>query len=69
MYLINKEMRTFITNNYITIKNGFINDSLIANEIDTRAFDGYLHLEKYYFEALKRNIANRTLSFEVFIST
>ncbi len=67
MYLINKEMRTFITNNYIKIKNGFINDGLIANEIDTRAFDGYLHLEKHYFEALKRNITNRTLSFEVYI--
>lgn len=30
MFSINKEMRSFLQNNFITVKNGFINEGLIT---------------------------------------
>jgi hypothetical protein len=33
MFAVNKEARSFLLNNFITIRNGFINDGLIPYEI------------------------------------
>lgn len=62
-------MRTFLSKNYMTIKNGFINEGLIPFDKERLPFEGYLLLERHYFEALKRNVSNRTLTFEVFITS
>ena len=60
MFGVNKEARLFLQNNFISIRNGFINDGLIQYEIKCD-FNGFLQLEKLYFSALKRNIRNRIL--------
>ena len=48
----NKETRKFLHDNYITIRNGFINDGLIFYDFDGNPavqFNNYDKLEKLYF--------------------
>jgi hypothetical protein len=52
MYNINKEGRKFIINNFLTVRNGFINDGLIDLVFDINPwgkFNNYDKLEKLYF--------------------
>jgi hypothetical protein len=64
MFAVNKQGRKFLKNNFITIRNGFINDGLISYEIEP-TFDGFMKFEKLYFSALKRNIRNRLLTISI----
>ena len=41
MFAVNKEARSFLVNNFITVKNGFINDGLIPFYWKC-AFDDYI---------------------------
>jgi hypothetical protein len=61
MFTVNKEGRSFLSNNFITISNGFINDGLIPFKLKC-GFGDFLEFEKLYFSALKRNIGNRIIS-------
>jgi hypothetical protein len=68
MFKINKEGRKFIINNFITVRNGFINDGLIDIIFDndpSEQFNNYDKLEKNYFKALKRIMSNRILTINV----
>ncbi len=47
MFALNKDTRSFLETNSITIRNGFINDGLIPYKIDI-SVDGSLQLEKIY---------------------
>ena len=40
MFSLNKEARKFLQDNFITVRNGFINDGLITYQIK-RDFEGY----------------------------
>ena len=55
IFSLNNDSRSFLQNNFITIRNGFINCGLIPYKLNP-TFDGFLKLEKIYFSALKRNI-------------
>ena len=48
MFSLNKEARTFLQNNFITIRNEFINDGLITYSLKND-FNSYEQLEKLYF--------------------
>ena len=66
LFSVNRETRSLIENNFISIRNGFINEGLITYQLRCDLF----HIEKLetlYFEALKRNISNRVLTFDVLI--
>ena len=67
MFTVNKETRLFLLNNFITIRNGFINDGLIQFTVDSD-FNGFYLLEKLYFSALNRNILNRILTISIYIT-
>jgi hypothetical protein len=67
MFGLNKEARTYLNSHYISIRNGFINEGLIFHYLDLMKFKGYDLLETLYFEALKRNVSNRTLSLDIII--
>jgi hypothetical protein len=41
MHCVNKEARTFLRQNYDSIKNGFINEGLIVYDIDGDKFSSY----------------------------
>lgn len=65
---INKETAKFFKQNFILIRNGFINEGLIDFCFDgdpLKQFSNYDQLEKLYFQALKRNIANRIISVDL----
>ena len=64
MFEVNKEARSFLVNNFITVKNGFINDGLIVYDIDGK-FQGFELLERLYFQALKRNFSNRIITLNI----
>lgn len=52
MFKINKEGRNFIINNFITVRNGFINDGLIDIVFESEPgelFNNFDKLEKHYF--------------------
>ena len=52
VFKINKEARKYIVNNFITVRNGFINDGLIDIVFEndkSKQFDNYAQLEKNYF--------------------
>ena len=40
MFTLNKEARKFLQDNFITVRNGFVNDGLITYQIDD-GFNGY----------------------------
>ena len=40
MFTLNKEARKFLQDNFITVRNGFVNDGLITYQIDSD-FEGY----------------------------
>jgi hypothetical protein len=70
MFACNKQARTFLQNNYITVRNGFVNDGLIPYCFDGysgKQFYHYEQIEKLYFQALTRNIENRLLTISVYI--
>ena len=67
MFAVNKEGRSFLQNKFITIRNGFINEGLITYSWNT-SFDGFLQLEKLYFQALSRKIENRALTLSININ-
>ena len=48
MFTLNKEARKFLQDNFITVRNGFVNDGLITYQIDN-GFNGYQKLENLYF--------------------
>jgi hypothetical protein len=52
MFIVNKEMRNYLRKNYISIKNGFINEGLVGYFDFKCHFIDYLYLEKIYFLAL-----------------
>ena len=55
MFSVNREARSFIIINFITVRNGFVNDGLIEYEfIDylPGLFDDYDKIERLYFEAV-----------------
>jgi hypothetical protein len=55
MFALNKEAREYISSNFITVRNGFINEGLIVLSFGEDDFTNYDMLEKQYFQALKRN--------------
>jgi hypothetical protein len=62
MFSQNKQARAFLLKEFITIRNGFENEGLIAYHFNCD-YEGYDMLEKLYFKALKRNIEHRILTF------
>ena len=40
MFSLNKEARKFLQDNFITVRNGFLNDGLIIHQIDN-GYNGY----------------------------
>ena len=64
MFTINKEGRYFLLKNFITIRNGFINDGLIPFEWKCD-FNSSLSLERLYQTALTRNVENRILTLSI----
>ena len=68
MFACNKKARAFLQHNYLTIRNGFVNDGLIPYFFDWDYHKEYCHfeqLEKLYLQALTRNIENRVLTFSI----
>jgi hypothetical protein len=64
MFAVNKEARLFLQNNFIIIRNGFLNDGLIIYRMENH-FNSIYMLEKLYFSALKRKIGNRNLTISI----
>ena len=70
MFTCNKQARIFLQNNFITVRNGFVNDGLIPYYFDRDSLKQFYHyeeIEKLYFQALTRNIENRVLTISVII--
>lgn len=70
MFTLNKKTRNFLQNNFITFRNGFVNEGLIEHEFDdyeSFLFNSCVQLEKLYFEAIKRNIGNRNITINLII--
>jgi hypothetical protein len=68
MFACNKKARAFLQHNYLTIRNGFVNDGLIPYCYDDDSYKQYYHyeqIEKLYFQALTRNIENRVLTISI----
>ena len=68
MFACNKKARAFLKHNYLTIRNGFVNDGLIRYCFDDDSYKQYYHyeqIEKLYFQALTRNIENRVLTISI----
>lgn len=61
MFSVNRQTRTFFKTNNSTIRNSFINDGLIEYDFSSD-FEGYMQLERLYFQILKRNFSNRILT-------
>ena len=71
MFALNKYARSFILRNFITVRNGFVNEGLIEFKFDTfilPLFNSYIKLEKLYFEVIKRNSQNRNITIDLRIS-
>ena len=59
MFTCNKQARTFLQQNYITVRNGFVNDGLTSyffNWNPGKHFYDFEQIEKFYFQALNRLI-------------
>ena len=68
MFACNKQARIFLQNNFITVRNGFVNDGLIPYYFDRDSLKQFYHyedIEKLYFQAVTRNIGNRELTISV----
>ena len=68
MFTCNKKARGFLQHNYLTIKNGFVNDGLIPYCYDDDSYKKFYHyeqIEKLYLQALTRNIENRVLTISI----
>ena len=68
MFTLSKGSRCFIIENFITIRNEFINDGYIEDIISgylSTSFDYYIYLEKIYFNVIQRNNSNRNLTLKV----
>ena len=68
MFTYNKKARAFLQHNYLTIRNGFVNDGLIPYCFDDNYRKEYYHfeqIEKLYLQALTRNIDNRVLTISI----
>ena len=61
IFSINKEGKSFLQNNFITIRNGFINNGLIPYEWKYD-FDGSMLIERLLKSALTRNFENRVIT-------
>ncbi len=48
MYAVNKEGRSYIEKEYVSLKNGFINEGLIVYDLEF-CFTGFRDLETLYF--------------------
>ena len=48
MYALNMESRSFFEKNFITVRNGFINEGLITYDLRCD-FNDYVQLERLYF--------------------
>ncbi len=48
MHAVNKEGRSYLEHQYVSIKNGFINEGLIFHDLDY-SFTGFRDLETLYF--------------------
>ena len=66
MFTLNKEARKFLQDKFITVRNGFVNDGLIAYDLKNY-FMQYQQLEKLYYQALRRIRANRVITLQVII--
>ena len=64
MFTINKEGRSFLLNNFITIRNEFTHSGLITFYWEN-SFGSFLQLEKLYYSVLSRKINNRALTIYV----
>lgn len=68
MFSVNKGTRHYIKHNFISVRNGYKNDGLIdfvfSSETITQ-FNNYEKLETVYFQALKRNLRNRIITFRI----
>ena len=67
MFSVNKEGRSFLQNNYLTIRNGFINDGLISFVLKSD-FNSLMEFEKLILSTLKRKIINRNLTISIAIN-
>ena len=47
MYSVTKETRNFLSTNFITVHNGFVNDGLIVHKLENE-FNHYWQLERLY---------------------
>ena len=68
MFACNKKARAFLQHNYLTIRNGFVNDGLIPYCYDDDSYKEFYHseqIEKLYLQALTRNIENRVLTISI----
>jgi hypothetical protein len=67
MFTCNKKARAFLQHNYLTIRNGFVNDGLIPYCFNWygNSFYHYEQIEKLYLQALTRNIENRVLTISI----
>ena len=68
MFGCNQETRAFLQQNYVTVRNGFVNDGLIPYCFDWHPDKQFYHfeqIEKLYFQALTRNIENRVLTISI----
>lgn len=64
MFSVNKETRLFLKNNFIIVRNGFVNEGLIIFQLNYDILS-YWQLEELYKQALKREIGNRVITIEV----
>lgn len=71
IFSLNRQVRTFIQQNFIIIKNGYINKGLITCNFDINdgLFEKFDKIEKFYFQAIKRIPENRILTIEINIDT
>ena len=61
IFSLNKEARSYLQNNFITIQNEFKNEGLITY-LFKGIFDDYQRLEKLYFQTLQKKVENRALT-------
>ena len=64
LFSVNKEGKSFLERNFITVRNGFVNDGLVTCYVHDTFYD-FVQLEKQYFKLLTRNIGNRVLTLDV----
>jgi hypothetical protein len=67
MFACNKKARAFLQHNYLTIRNGFVNNGFIPYCFYRKnsEFYHYEQIEKLYLKAMTRNIENRVLTISI----